>query len=115
MELGSGTGLLGIALSRVGTDSILLTDGDPSAFDNCRHNLGGNGIMMAPEETIDRANSCCQVIADPYVLLAELTPGTCHSNSHHCSFVERFVHMKFGTESCTQSVKLRPYSKRFSP
>lgn len=77
VELGSGTGLLGIALSRVGADYVLLTDGDPSALDNCRHNLAGNDITIAPEENIDCATSGCQVNACPYIQLSGLicAPG----------------------------------------
>ncbi len=45
-ELGSGAGLLGICLHRMGVQSLLLTDGDAQSLSNCRHNLSLNRIGM---------------------------------------------------------------------
>ena len=43
LELGSGAGLLGIIMARLGARS-LLTDGCAAAVKNCEHNLRINGI-----------------------------------------------------------------------
>jgi len=49
LELGSGCGMAGVALARVSAASVLCTDGDVEALDNCFQNLRINGVDV--EET----------------------------------------------------------------
>lgn len=53
VELGSGAGLLGVALARLEVRELLLTDGDHTTLGNLRHNLRLNGVcegdVRAPE------------------------------------------------------------------
>lgn len=46
MELGSGCGMAGVALSRVSARSILCTDGDKETLQNCLQNLRVNGLQV---------------------------------------------------------------------
>ena len=45
MELGSGSGLLGVVLVKKGAAEAVLTDGDPAALANLRHNLHINDVL----------------------------------------------------------------------
>lgn len=49
VELGCGTGMVGVALCRIGAAAVQLTDGNAAAVHNCRHNLEINQCVM-PEE-----------------------------------------------------------------
>lgn len=42
LELGSGSGLCGIALINIGAQSITLSDGNEAAIQNCEHNVALN-------------------------------------------------------------------------
>ena len=44
LELGSGAGLLGVALARLEVRELVLTDGDQTTLGNLRHNLRLNGV-----------------------------------------------------------------------
>lgn len=46
MELGCGTGMVGVALSRVGAAGLLLTDGNADTVANCQRNLALNGVAV---------------------------------------------------------------------
>ena len=60
MELGSGAGLVGIILARLGARS-LLTDGCEAAMRNCEHNLRINGIDTALMSELDANDAWPQV------------------------------------------------------
>ncbi|KAH7620790.1 putative Protein-lysine N-methyltransferase EEF2KMT [Nannochloris sp. 'desiccata'] len=47
LELGSRCGMAGVALARVSAASVLCTDGDVEALENCRQNLRINGLEVA--------------------------------------------------------------------
>ncbi|GMH44891.1 hypothetical protein BSKO_12848 [Bryopsis sp. KO-2023] len=51
VELGSGAGLVGICLDRVGCSTSVLTDGNIEALQNCRTNLDLNGVRNGWHET----------------------------------------------------------------
>lgn len=44
MELGSGAGLVGVCLARATCSTIVLTDGNIQALENCTKNLAHNAI-----------------------------------------------------------------------
>ena len=44
VELGSGTGLVGLSLAAVGVKLLVLSDGHEQALANCAHNLMINGV-----------------------------------------------------------------------
>lgn len=44
LELGSGVGMAGVALARVGAAAVLCTDGDRETLENCERNLRINGV-----------------------------------------------------------------------
>ena len=46
IELGAGTGVVGISLARVGAARVVLTDGNGATVENCRHNLKLNGCWQ---------------------------------------------------------------------
>jgi hypothetical protein len=46
LELGSGCGMAGVALARVAAASVVCTDGDVEALDNCLQNLRINGLQV---------------------------------------------------------------------
>ena len=53
LELGAGTGMVAVALHRVGAARVICTDGNEQALDNCRRNLHLNGVPLrtaAPSE-----------------------------------------------------------------
>lgn len=50
IELGCGTGMVGVALARAGASPLLLTDGNAEAVGNCRRNLALNGVEVQSEE-----------------------------------------------------------------
>ena len=59
LELGSGCGMAGVALSRVSARSILCTDGDKETLHNCLQNLRVNGLEVTEisADVIEPANS----------------------------------------------------------
>ncbi len=51
VELGCGTGLVGICLARLGAcAAISLTDGNSQSLENCCRNLQQNGVLFADHE-----------------------------------------------------------------
>lgn len=50
IELGCGTGVVGVALARAGASPLLLTDGNAEAVANCCRNLALNGVEVQSEE-----------------------------------------------------------------
>jgi hypothetical protein len=48
LELGCGTGMVGVALARAGARSVVLTDGNAAVVDNCCANLALNGMDARP-------------------------------------------------------------------
>lgn len=46
LELGAGTGVVGISLARMGAARVLLTDGNSATVENCSHNLQLNGCWQ---------------------------------------------------------------------
>ncbi|BBM98595.1 protein-lysine N-methyltransferase EEF2KMT [Marchantia polymorpha subsp. ruderalis] len=50
LELGSGTGICGVWLSRLSCSKLVLTDGSLSTLVNLRHNLSINGILQPSGE-----------------------------------------------------------------
>ena len=59
LELGCGTGAVGVALSRVGAGPIQLTDGDATALENCARNLSVNNVpcILEPSGSTGRPDS----------------------------------------------------------
>ena len=49
LELGCGSGVVGVALSRAGAARILLTDGNSDAVQNCEHNMRLNDCKTTNE------------------------------------------------------------------
>jgi ribosomal protein L11 methylase PrmA len=45
MELGCGSGLLGVMAARLSPAHLVLTDGDESSVANCLHNLRLNTVL----------------------------------------------------------------------
>ena len=52
LELGCGAGVVGVALFRVGTAVLHLTDGNAAAVENCRHNLAINQCTHSPDNSM---------------------------------------------------------------
>jgi predicted nicotinamide N-methyase len=48
MELGCGSGAVGVAAARARAALLLLTDGNASSVANCRHNCALNGVPTQP-------------------------------------------------------------------
>ncbi|EFA86241.1 hypothetical protein PPL_00803 [Heterostelium album PN500] len=46
LELGAGTGLIGLVLDQVNSKSVLLTDYSPVVLDNLKYNIENNGIKI---------------------------------------------------------------------
>lgn len=73
LELGCGTGAVGVALSRVAAGPIWLTDGNADALENCARNLGVNNVpcILEPSGSTFQTDTkqvrqsapapCCQV------------------------------------------------------
>lgn len=57
LELGSGTGMVGVALYRVGAARVICTDGDLEAVENCKANLALNGVPI--DGFIDSKDAAC--------------------------------------------------------
>ena len=50
LDLGTGSGILGIAAGLLGAGSLRLVDVDPLALDNARENLGRNGVAAVVQQ-----------------------------------------------------------------
>jgi predicted nicotinamide N-methyase len=70
LELGSGCGMAGVALARVSAASVLCTDGDVEALDNCLQNLRINGLEVAGETPKEQTT----VAADAEATLKDSPP-----------------------------------------
>ena len=84
MELGCGSGLLGICLQRAGAGHIVLTDGDIATLENCRHNLSVNNIPAEVHAKLKLfALSGCSFMFIP----ESSTWATCASGLPYLSYV----------------------------
>lgn len=70
LELGSGSGVVGIALHRAEASHIMLTDGNSAAVQNCIHNLNLNGCNATAQQSgaLDVFRSDSQVSFCAYAL-----------------------------------------------
>lgn len=83
LELGSGAGLVGVALAHAGARA-LLTDGCEATVRNCVHNLDINGIEAASLAELDTADAWSQVdvLPQPRVRDTCLSPHMPSSGKH---------------------------------
>ena len=73
LELGCGTGMVGVALARAGAAELLLTDGNADAVANCRRNLALNGVDVDP------------ISGQSNVQVSDTSAGACAVTSHRRS------------------------------
>ena len=67
MELGCGSGLVGLCLHLAAAQPVLLTDGNETALANCMHNLMQNGADAVRTSVLDWDSQCT---LRPQVVLA---------------------------------------------
>jgi ribosomal protein L11 methylase PrmA len=58
LELGCGSGLLGVVLSRLNAVCAVLTDGDSNALDNCRRNVAANNTTTCVDSGKSIGSAC---------------------------------------------------------